>query len=191
MIKSNYIIKRRVVALALAMIFMLSVVITNIDYSYAAVTNLGINRVQQAQSNWCWAASSQMLGQFVRASCPGQASIVRAIMGWEANQGANDTQLKNALAFATERSANYTGVYPYSSITATMNGGRGLIAKFLWNSGTAHAVVFSGYNTSSSLVRITDPASGCATASYAYSNLVAGTQIKSGTGRYTTTYYYS
>ena len=129
-----------------------------------------------------------MAGEYYGASHL-QAEIVYQIKGNVDNKGANDSQVIQAINYALPpgRSAVVEGVKTETFLTTKLAQGYIIPIKMEWNSGGAHSVIISGYDTSGKLT-ITDPLKNCsAKISYRYSDLKNGTSIQSGTGRYTQT----
>lgn len=162
------------------------------ENAFATSKNLSITRQTQEKNNWCWAASASMVGRLISSSGPSQSTICNWVKGGIVDAKASNSEMVTALALATNKSSNFSSVYSYASIIATITNNRALVAKIEWTNGSGyHYVVFSGYNDSGSYVRITDPWYNCGNVSYAYSNLITGTAIQSGTGKYVLTFYHS
>ena len=181
--------KLRTRMMALLLMCILVFAVTPLAYS----ANLGITRVQQAYSNWCWAACSEMAGRLVRGTgSPNQNAIASWVMGGTpGNFPASDNEVASALAYATNKTVTQSGILAFTAIEMAVNQGRCMIAKIRWNSSGNHVVVIGGYNPTNVTVWLVDPAAGCSNASYSYSALLNGTSIQSGTGSYIRTFSYS
>lgn len=97
------------------MILLISLVLSNeahaIDYQHTA----SIVPVNQAQSNWCWAACAQMISShFYPNSTINQNQIVTYVKGGLVNQTAQPQELINAIKYATYNTQTY--VYTYAPI---------------------------------------------------------------------------
>lgn len=163
----------------------ISVAGTNMKlHAEPAAASLSITRVQQAKSNWCWAACAEMVSTKLKYNIK-QNSIVTKIKGSEVNEGASDSEITNALKYAVNYSYQVDCYDPYSYSKIQNNIARGLpiVMKMKWNSGGAHALVINGYTSNQNLILI-DPASNCGTGYYSYTALINGTTIQSGTGKY-------
>lgn len=150
---------------------------------------LSITRYEQKKSNWCWAATAQMLGKYYNSS-KSQAKISEYVMGNSTNNsGATNTQVSKAIKYATGK--NYTLATPltYNEIKSFIgNKSMPLGIRMVWSGVKGHILVMSGYNNTGSKVTLVDPASGCGKKSYDYYKLVNGTKIQSGTGYYGNTW---
>jgi len=156
--------------------------------AYPAQCSISVTRREQQETNWCWAAVSQMIGAHYYGLLT-QRQIVINVLGAEYNRGASDAQVRQAIAFAinnkynvtTRNSLSYEKIQKYISTSKLMG------IKMVWNSGGAHALVLSGYSADGK-VTLVDPAANAGIERYSYSSLVAGTTIQSGSGRYTKTW---
>ena len=59
-----------------------------------------VYRYQQEKTQWCWAASAQMIGHTLGRQVT-QTDIVTQVKGMDINDGATDTEMKNAVTYAT------------------------------------------------------------------------------------------
>lgn len=159
---------------------------------YATVYTATVTRVQQTYSNWCWAASAEMVGRKIAPSLNrSQYSIAAYVKGSPPpNSTASDYAIVEALNYACGTpTAVVMGVMTFNSHKTYINGGRPVAAKIKWNSGGAHVVVIDACDTSDNSLRLVDPASGCGKHWYSYDALKSGTSIQSGSnGKYTNTW---
>lgn len=84
----------------------------------AAPTNsvLGVTRKEQVKSNWCWAATAQMLGNYY-GSTKTQYQISANVKGNTTNNSAAFTsELTKAIEYATGRNCAVTGVLSFSEM---------------------------------------------------------------------------
>lgn len=85
--------------------------------AYVGYKLLNINAVQQQQTNWCWAACTQMVCTYL-GTYPSQSEIVTFIYGSPVNQGANVNQISSALwhwNITSTPTSNSLGFYTLSS----------------------------------------------------------------------------
>ena len=69
--------------------------------------SISVTRREQQETNWCWAAVSQMIGAHYYGLLT-QRQIVINVLGAEYNQGASDAQVRQAIAFAINNKYNVT-----------------------------------------------------------------------------------
>ena len=166
---------RGLVSLCLATVFIIN---ANAIYVY---------RYEQEMSNWCWAASAQMIGH-TKGRNVSQSAIVEYVMGSSVNVGANIDQCKQAVDYATLIYSTIAGsAIPYANAKSELDDGEPIFIRIQWNSGGGHAVVASGYNLSAGTITIVDPAVGCGTQAYLYRTMVSNCQFESGTGKWQNT----
>ena len=75
--------------------------------AYPAQCSISVTRREQQETNWCWAAVSQMIGAHYYGLLT-QRQIVINVLGAEYNQGASDAQVRQAIAFAINNKYNVT-----------------------------------------------------------------------------------
>lgn len=145
--------------------------------------SISITRRAQQQSNWCWAATAQMIGSKY-CTVKSQENIVKTIKGAVINKGGTDSDVASAIQYACDAkySVKTKGVQTYSTVQSNIAGNKLIGVKMEWNSGGVHAVVLTGYTTTGG-VTLVDPAVNCGKANYSYNMLVSGTRIQSGTGK--------
>jgi hypothetical protein len=134
-------------------------------YSTDAATLL-IPKVKQKYSNWCWAASAQMVGRWSvpTNSSRTQTDAVIYTYGAPVNYTATATQTKNAATYVAKNYATFIPLTNMSlaSIKNVVNSfNNPLIAGCINynNAGYGHMVVIHGVDTSNNLL-ICDPATG-------------------------------
>ena len=123
--------------------------------AYPAQCSISVTRREQQETNWCWAAVSQMIGAHYYGLLT-QRQIVINVLGAEYNQGASDAQVRQAIAFAinnkynvtTRNSLSYEKIQKYISTSKLMG------IKMVWNSGGAHALVLSGYSADGKVISV-------------------------------------
>lgn len=133
---------------------------------------LSINREQQEQSNWCWAACAMMIGNYGRSYKMTQSQIVNAVIGKVINEPVDGYGVINALNYSSMGSRQFNG---------TVNIGYRTCVDYIDNNkpmsvgvsfyGFGHLMVISGYNRNSTMLYCIDPASEMGTTFYHYSHL--------------------
>lgn len=180
-------LKRAIAALLLVPVLFLNMV--SKAYAIPTVVSLNVTRCEQQESNWCWAACAQMVGNYYGNSYS-QGIIVYQVKGTFHNEGASDSEVSQAMNFVLPpgKSAACINTMSQDSMYTKLAQGYPIPIKMLWNSGGAHDVLITGY-TSEGLLTITDPGEGCSEKRYrSYSALINGTTISSGTGKYIRTW---
>jgi hypothetical protein len=152
-----------------------------------------VYRYQQEKTQWCWAASAQMIGHTLGRQVT-QTDIVTQVKGMDINDGANDTEMKNAVTYATLRnSVLRSSAWPFASATNELSTGEPFLIKLTWYKNSepngAHAVVASGYNITSGTLTVVDPWYGCGTKAFDYNSMITNCKFQSGTGKWTATIY--
>lgn len=156
-------------------------------------TRLGINRQEQQNTNWCWAASSVMVGRYDTTSILTQSQIVQAVKGAIINTGGSGAEEARAIRIASGNVKTATSierVISFNQVVSNIDNRHPFIIRMEWNSGGRHAVVCGGYSLSSNAMRVIDPAPGVTSREYNYNSMIRGTTIGSGTGRYFATVTY-
>lgn len=141
---------------------------------------LNVPLYYQEHSNWCWAASAQMVLKFSKGTQYTQCGIVNYAFNinyacgnttfyWNsnANQGnwnyyVDDTM--NAY-WGGNRFYQQNGSISYSSLQSRINAGKPFVMSWRWSSGGAHDVVVKGF--SGNYVYFNDPWDGAYTRTYA------------------------
>lgn len=144
-----------------------------------------VYRYQQEQTNWCWAASAQMMGHTMGRDVT-QSAIVDYVLGTIANVTSGDIENeKKAVNYATLRNTTLRrSALSFAATKSELDTGEPIYIQLAWNVGGAHAVVVSGYNTSAGTLTIVDPAKGCGTKSFSYNSMITGCTFQSGTGKW-------
>ena len=104
--------------------------------------------VHQEQTNWCWAASAQMIQLAVRGVAPSQCSIVTSTLGRPTcdNVGVSDLWVSYALiVLGLSYTTNYPGLPGAATIKAQVDAGKPLEYDFALTAGGKHVVVIKGY----------------------------------------------
>jgi hypothetical protein len=163
----------------------------------AASVTLSVARVEQAKDNWCWAASAEMIGKYkFSTATKTQWDVVtdRKGAGYPDVTGdASDVSAGISLVTNNNYSASYGSTRTFAKHKEYIDDGNPLACRMGWLNasgnlnGNGHYLVVSAYEstTSVSKIKLIDPSAGNSSASYNYSDLVAGCTIQSGTGKYT------
>jgi uncharacterized repeat protein (TIGR02543 family) len=165
---------------------------SNTTYYARWEKTLPVIRFEQEQRFWCWAASAQMIGNYLSPSLGKSqtdiATHVKPQMRWTI--GALDFEIVQAIAFATGRQASVTPTESYAFHQAVIDSGRPLAARVRWDGAliNSHIVVISGYDDANNSLQLIDPWFGCGIEFFEYDLLILGTQIQSGFGQYVRTF---
>ncbi len=162
--------------------------------TFAASKTLGVTRVTQAKSNWCWAAASEMVGKYGVSTSRDQWGVVELIWG---NACPNLGGSVNNMVSGVEYVSGYTKDAKFvayllsnSTIQSNINNGKPMIGRLEWakDKDSGHAIVFSGYDGSKILC--IDPWENTKTTYYTYQQLSTGGTFLTGTGKISHTIYY-
>ncbi len=172
------------------------------------LSKLDVQRKLQQKSNWCWAASTQMVSNYLGYNYS-QAQIVEYIYGRDLNLGAFAWQINSALKYATNNSRSVqqrNGKIEARKLRELVDNRKPFITCVAWENKvnlvglefeilptSGHAVVGYGYNLNNNHVLFIDPWNG-QHATFSIPATVAESKIKSrfgssGTGYYSNTIY--
>lgn len=161
----------------------------------ASAATLGVDRVKQSKTKWCWAATSEMIGSYMNSSSGRtQWDIVAYIKGSSyPNSGGSVSDIKKAIKYASGDTVTYKsgGVRSWDVHASQIDEGNPLAVWMSWNGGGAHAVVCAGTKTTSgnNYLYIIDPWEDNTSQWYRYDSMKNGCTIQSGTGKYTTSFW--
>lgn len=187
--------KNRKFRLLLTMLFSLIMLINTTTTVLAAT--LDVDRVTQAKTNWCWAATCEMIGTYHNSdSSRTQWDVVKKIKGSSyPNVGGTTTDIKNGIKYASEDLVTYSSgsILSWSSHTSNISNGDPIGVWLSWDSGGSHAVVCAGTKTTSNTnyLYILDPWEDTDSTWYSYDALKNGTTLLTGTGKYTQSFWKS
>lgn len=176
--------KRNIVSAMLALTMMLSISVT------ALASTVNVTRVRQAKSNWCWAATSEMVGRSVnRSSTMTQWDVVGYVKGSNyPNVGGTSEDMKKGIAYASANTVSYTfgRTLSWDDHKSNIESGYPIAVWVDWYGGGAHALACAGTQTISgnNYLYIIDPWENNASTWYKYDALKNGTRIQSGVGQY-------
>lgn len=190
MIKKH--VKSNFVSIVLTMVLMVFTALP------ASAATLDLTRVKQAKTNWCWAATSEMIGKYMNSSSTRtQWDIVKHIKGSSyPNEGGSVSNIKTAIKYASVDTVTYKSgtTRSWSVHKSNIDSGNPIAVWMSWdNNGGAHAVVCAGTKTSSgtNYLYIVDPWEDNTSEWYNYTSLKNGTSIQSGKGKYVTSFWKS
>lgn len=175
----------------LALVLVFSTTIT------ASAATLDVTRVKQAKTNWCWAATSQMIGNYMNSSSNRtQWDVVAYVKNSSyPNTGGTTSDIKKGIKYASNDAVTYTSgsTRSWASHTSDIDTGNPIGVWMNWDNGGAHALVCAGTKTSSgsNYLYIIDPWEDNTSEWYNYTSLKNGTQIQSGMGSYDTSFWKS
>ncbi|MEU3016122.1 MULTISPECIES: papain-like cysteine protease family protein [unclassified Nocardiopsis] len=125
-----------------------------------AARTLGVVRVSQEKSQWCWAAGAQMMVRYHTSNKPSQCTLVKR--GKKSSTCANATGTLDELRRAMGQSGmGNTGsksgsAASFANVRTDIDKSRPLLIRIAWKSTqkkTAHIGVVRGYDTSGSKVK--------------------------------------
>jgi hypothetical protein len=177
-----------------------------------ASKTLPVTRIEQEETNWCWAASAEMIGKYVKPnSTVGQEAVVTDRVATIAG-GILGPWSQLLFAMVDAPPYNIAGIAPWTAEgielvsdgeveaswgltrsfeahVSSIDEGKPLAAMFMWSwlPPSGHCLVVSGYqnaNASFPELVLIDPVVGKGIAPYRYDLLAAGCTIQSGTGTY-------
>lgn len=151
-----------------------------------------ITRQQQEKSNWCWAASAVMAGTYHTTAYKTQSGAVQFAKGTTEDVKGTITDTIQALFYASDYTKNgYSlGVLSYTTAASQIDANQMFLMRIKWDGGGGHIVVGAGYDHLNSSIYVIDPWDHCISQFYDYDDLVTGTTIQSGTGRWNRTIIY-
>lgn len=108
---------------------------------------LSVPERKQGETNWCWAASTQMVIWYKTTQRPMQADIVRFIYGDQGNRPGDVLQVRRALGRWGLRSRGAQSAMSYGGIRKQIGTlSRPIIAGWLRPNRVGHMVVIKGYD---------------------------------------------
>ena len=153
------------------------------------VSEILVNRQEQNKKNWCWAASSVMIGTYNTNSIATQEDIVARIKGSaDIDEGGTKYEEAQAIYFASSCTKLVTSydIIGFDKIVSEIDNNKPFLISMIWDSGSGgHAIVCAGYKLLSdeNLIRIIDPGRNCGIHYYPYGDIISGSTISSGTGK--------
>jgi len=132
----------------------------------AAMTELVVPKIQQAKSQWCWAAAAEMAGKYkYSSSTRTQWDVVEAIKGDDTiNEPGDIYETANATEFVTYDNYGVSATiiffpWNFSKVKKSIDNGYPVIP--LVNNGTTgHYYVIRGYDPDTEEIAVNDPWDG-------------------------------
>lgn len=143
-------------------------------YAYPTIFHINVPIVQQAKSNWCWAACGASLVNYCNGSSITQYNFSSTVKSNTTNNStATMTELCNGLTHYGVHNHLISGIISFDTIQANSHGqSRPVLARWSWadSSLPGHVVVINGFDTSiGSYVMYMNPsASSYQVESYSY-----------------------
>lgn len=126
--------------------------------------------LRQEQTNWCWAASIQMVLRHDGNNAVRQCDLATTLFGGACcsapsssvcNQGATPAQQVQVLSAYGRTGNNINGQASYSTIQLEIGANRPVTAGIHWNGGGGHRVVIRGWNDDNGQrIDVCDPLGG-------------------------------
>jgi len=176
-------------AMLLVLILMFAITAT------VSATTLDVNRVTQAKTKWCWAATCEMIGTYQNPdSNRTQWDVVKKIKGSDyPNVGGTVTDIKNGIKYASMDLVTYTSgsTLSWSDHTSNIDSSNPIAMWIAWDNGDAHAVVCAGTKTISgtNYLYVIDPWEDTDSTWYGYEVIKNGTTLLTGKGKYTKSFW--
>ena len=139
---------KKICSFILGAVLVLSLSTVAVKASSLVVT-LDVNGVKQEQTNWCWAACTKCVADYLGGKGLSQTQIVEQVKGEWINEGASSSEQSDAL-----NDDGVTTTFVNRAITWTMtriqlDNNKPVLSHIKWTSNnTGHAEVIYGYNPS-------------------------------------------
>lgn len=161
--------------------------------TFAAYEELNVSVLEQQDTNWCWAASALMAGEYAYSACDkSQADLVKHVKGSVVNKTGSIWDVENAAEYATNDTLGLSallGRWSLSKIRGAIDKDYPVIIRIETNISSGHFLVVRGYNTSNDNLVINDPWTQTREIG-SYSDLVAGKWAHD-TRKYANTVYFN
>ena len=151
--------------MVLSFIMAVSLLFTLSNTAAFAITTseaVAIPKVKQAQTNWCWAASSVSILKYYGKSVT-QNAFVSKVKGSAVNKTASDREVLAGLKAYGLTGTLVSDAITYNRIVSQIGTGKPVYAGWTWNTSGGHAIVidgFDGLSASTGYVEYMDPADG-------------------------------
>jgi len=132
--------------------------------AFASSTYLNVEKISQEKGQWCWAASSKCVIDYLKQVYPTQSDIVTFIFGSPVDEGGTIVDIQNVLSkYNVTSTINYASV-SYATTKDNISGWYSPMIALETDKifGGGHAVVIYGYNETSTSQNISymDPGNG-------------------------------
>lgn len=149
-------------------------------------TVMNITRQEQQMSNWCWAASSVMIGSYDANSGITQSDVVKKIKGYLVNDGGDHNEIGRAINYVSYGLKAPKHIKPYKNYDEVVNYFdnnklMGLLIKWV-DRNAGHMIVGAGYDTVGDKIYCVDPGKNVENKFYNYKNLLGVTLVSTGVG---------
>ncbi|WP_018883963.1 papain-like cysteine protease family protein [Paenibacillus massiliensis] len=117
-----------------------------ISPNYVDYMLLDIPTYKQEKTKWCWAASSQMVIEYLGGN-KSQSQIVKYIKGSTINAGASDQEVIRVLDWAKISATRISGNLPFGKVISQISNNQPILAHINWkkDSELGHMVVIRGH----------------------------------------------
>jgi ABC-type dipeptide/oligopeptide/nickel transport system permease component len=112
--------------------------------AYVDYKLLSVSAETQQQSNWCWAAVTDMIAKFFGANSS-QTDIVTYVKGSLVNETGTVYDMQKGLSKYRITSTPITTTLGFASVISEINNGQPIGTVIAWSSGGGHAHVIRGY----------------------------------------------
>lgn len=108
---------------------------------------LDVDAVKQEKSNWCWAATAKCISDYLGGEGLSQKQIVKSVKGKVVNEGASNSEQKEALINDGIDTTYKNNPISFSKLKKEIDNDRPILAHIDWSSSSNdHAVVIDGYS---------------------------------------------
>ena len=152
-------------------------------------TRLAVPRISQNKTNWCWAASSLMVGKYINPSSKKtQSNIVSYVKGSIVNDGGSDYEIERAIEFvcSADAIANYSNLSANNCEDKLMNY-KPIVMHMSWfGKDMGHAITCFEYDRDNNhTFSFHDPWGNTNDYSVRYRDLVTSANLPTGNGKCT------
>lgn len=147
-------------------------------------TKINIDRQQQEKSNWCWAASSVMVGTYYTDSQRGQYGTVFHVKKCWDNVGGNENEEIEAIDYASKGTKKCYSISRYNivfnNLRDKIDENHPFLIRLKWNKDKdgkdkgGHAVVGAGYDQHLGKIWVIDPWEDVESQFYDFKGMIAG-----------------
>ncbi|WP_186327574.1 papain-like cysteine protease family protein [Paenibacillus sp. Y412MC10] len=130
----------------IAMVIIILTTFSSQASAYVSYNTLSVNPYKQEQTNWCWAATSKTVIEYLGKGSPTQSQIVKGVKGSVVNEGATTSEDKESLTDWGVATTVKQDSVPFGTIVTDIENSRPLKAGVMWkNGGGGHDFVIYGY----------------------------------------------
>lgn len=135
--------RKRLLAIVIIAVLMASGITVN-----ATTHTLNMVERRQEYSNWCWAATTLMIIDYLGtwSPLPSQTDIVTTVKGSAVNEGATYQDMTNALSWYMVANTPRSGILSFAEVKEMLSGWYSPIETSIgWVGGGGHAQIIYGY----------------------------------------------